>query len=499
MNSKNWAAILTLTAALTPSPVPAADPAQPSRTPWPRALGGPNREYATGIAVDEQGNAYVAGHFQAETTIGTIKLTSSGPTDVFVAKLDREGQILWAVAVGGDGVDEPRGITVAPGGDVYLTGFFSGTADFDPGPGRSELASAGSSDVFLLRLNPKGELVWARRLGGKLGDVGFRIAAGGDAVYLTGYFQGTVDLPAAPSPGQKAAPPARLESAGRNDAFVARFDPSGNLVWARRLGGAKDDEARGIALGRGGEVWVAGHFEEAASLGAETSPALKSAGRADVFVARLDKEGRTLWAGRMGGDGTDECEAAVGVRGGGVAITGRFTRSADFDPGSGSTSLASSGPVDAFIVRLDAAGRLVWARQMGGGGSDVGFGLAADKHGSVYAAGLYQQGRGDISGEGTPIHVRATAGGSNPDNFSYVAELTDSGDRLWSFGVSASDGLQILAIATDPSGVPYIAGVFKGETAPQEQTGASAVKAAGKNDAFVWRLTPAVRPKPGKR
>ena len=497
--SKNRAALLALAASLTLAPPLAADPAQPSPAPWPRALGGPNREYATGIAVDDQGNAYVAGHFQAATTIGTIKLTSSGPSDAFVAKLDREGQFLWAVALGGSGVDEPRGIAVAPGGDVYLTGFFSSTADFDPGPGRSELASAGSADAFLLRLNPKGELVWARRLGGKLGDVGFRIAAGADAVYLAGYFQGTMDLPVAPAPGKEAAPPARLESAGRNDAFVARFDPAGSLVWARRLGGAKDDEARGIALGRGGEVWIAGHFEEAASLGAEASLSLKSAGNADVFVARLDKEGRTLWAGRMGGNGTDECEAAVGVRGGGLAITGRFTRSADFDPGPGSTSLASSGPVDAFVVRLDATGRLVWARQMGGGGSDVGFGLAADKNGSVYAAGLYQQGRGDTNGEGTPIHVRATVGGLDPDNFSYVAEFTDSGDRLWALGLSASDGLQVLAIATGSSGVPYIAGVFKGETAPHEQTSASAVKSAGKNDAFVWKLTPAALLKPGKR
>ena len=196
-HSRNWTALLAFAAVLMPASLAAAGPA-----PWPRALGGPNREYATGIAVDDQGNAYVAGHFQAETTIGTIKLTSSGPSDAFVAKLDREGQFLWAVALGGSGVDEPRGIAVAPGGDVYLTGFFSTTADFDPGPGRSELASAGSADVFLLRLNPKGELVWARRLGGKLGDVGFRIAAGADAVYLAGYFQGTMDLPVAPSPGK---------------------------------------------------------------------------------------------------------------------------------------------------------------------------------------------------------------------------------------------------------------------------------------------------------
>lgn len=489
---------LALPAVLAFAILPAAGPAQPSPAPWPRTLGGAGREHATGVAVDGQGNTYVAGHFQAETAIGTARLTSSGPTDAFVAKLDRDGQVLWAVSLGGAGGDEPRGIAVAPDGDVYLTGFFSETADFDPGPGRSELASAGGADAFLLRLNPRGELVWARRLGGKLGDAGFGVTAARDAVYVTGRFQGTLDLPAAPPAGKEAAPPARLEGAGRSDAFVARFDPEGNLQWARRLGGGKDDEGRGIAPGRGGEVWVAGHFEEAASLGAEAGLALKSAGRSDVFVARLDPEGRTLWAGRMGGAGADECASAAAVRGGGVALTGRFTRSADFDPGPGSTSLASSGPVDAFVVRLDASGGLVWARQMGGQGSDAGLAVASDRNGSVYAAGLYQQSPGKDGGEGIPIVVWAQPGAA-PDSFSYVAEFTDSGDRLWSLGLSASGGLQALAIAVEPSGVPYVAGAFKGETAPQEQTGSSAVKAAGKEDAFVWRLTPTVLPRPGRR
>src|SRR4051794_28882541 len=119
--------------------------ALPPASPWPKALGGPDRESATGIAVDQDSNSYVVGNFEGQSAFDAVRLKSAGQTDVFVARLDPDAHVDCAVSVGGLGADEGRGIAVSPAGHVYVTAFFSGTVDFDPGPGRTELTSAGSS------------------------------------------------------------------------------------------------------------------------------------------------------------------------------------------------------------------------------------------------------------------------------------------------------------------------------------------------------------------
>src|SRR6185369_8044476 len=155
------------------------------------------KESATGVAADDEGHSFAVGTFDGPSSFGDVHLASAGGSDVFVTALDADAHVLWAVAVGGPGADEGRGIALAPApsggsGDVYVTGTFSGTADFDPGPGRTELTSAGGTDAFLLRLNAKSELVWARRFGGPQSDGGLRVAAGPDGVWVTGSFQGTM-------------------------------------------------------------------------------------------------------------------------------------------------------------------------------------------------------------------------------------------------------------------------------------------------------------------
>ena len=440
-------------------------PTDPRATsPWPKPLGGPDKESATGVAVDDAGNSFVTGVFEGKSAaFDAIHLASSGRTDVFVAKLDRDAHVLWAVAIGGPGSDEGRAIALSPAGDLYVTGSFSGTVDFDPGPGRTELTAGGSSDAFLLRMSAQGELVWARRLGGKPGArssaQGLRVAAAADAVWVTGGFTGSLDTP-------------RLESAGGSDAFVAKFDLDGNLLWARRIGGPKDDEGRGLAAGRNGEVWVAGNFEETPSIGPEGGALdMRSAGRADVFLLRLDASGRLLGSGRIGGEGVDTCEGLAATGSGGAVIIGTFTHTADVDPGPGTLSFASNGATDAFVVSVDGNGRLLWAHQEGETGADLGLAVAADRYGAIYTTGYLERRHGE--------------------SLSWVDERSESGKRTWSLGLQATGGLQALAIAASPYGTPTVAGFFKGETKELREAGAGRVKGFGKTDAFVWRLLPA--------
>lgn len=138
---------------------------------------------------------------------------------MFVSKLDSAGGFLWAARWGGSGADEDTGLDVAvdDSGNVYTTGVFVNTVDFDPGPATFTMNSAGDRDVFVSKLDSAGNHLWARQLGGSSEDVGIGIAVdGGGNVHCTGYFEGTADF----DPG---AGPYDISSAGGRDIFLSQI------------------------------------------------------------------------------------------------------------------------------------------------------------------------------------------------------------------------------------------------------------------------------------
>ncbi|MDQ1256134.1 MAG: hypothetical protein QG656_730, partial [Candidatus Hydrogenedentes bacterium] len=197
---------------------------------WAKAMGGTGNEWSEDITLDNAGNVYATGYFRSTADFdpgpGIFNLTSAGGIDVFVSKLNSTGVFVWAKAMGGTGNDFGEGIAVDSAGNVYTRGRFLGTVDFDPGAGIFNLTQAGSSDLFVSKLDSGGNFVWAKRMGGSsIGDGdGIAVDSAGN-VYTTGWFLGTVDFD--PGPGTF-----NLTSAG-NDIFVSKLDSAGNFVWAK--------------------------------------------------------------------------------------------------------------------------------------------------------------------------------------------------------------------------------------------------------------------------
>ena len=368
---------------------------------WAKQMGGASTAEGLSIAVDASGNVYTTGKFIGTADFdpgpGTYNLTSAGSYDIFVSKLDSSGNFIWAKRMGGASTDKGLSIAVDASGNVYTTGLFQGTVDFDPGAGTYNLTSAGGDDIFVSKLDSSGNFVWAKNMGGASNDDGYSIAADASGnVYTTGDFYGTADFD--PGPGTY-----NLTAAGGLDIFVSKLDSSGNFVWAKNMGGASTDDGYSIALDASDNVYTTGDFSGTADFdpGPGTYNLTSVARSYDIFVSKLDASGNFVWAKDMGGASNDwgNSIAVDGSRN--VYTTGYFTSTADFDPGTGTYNLTSAGQGDIFVSKLDSSGNFVWAKDMGGASYDVGNSIAVDASFNVYTTGGFDSTANFDPGPGT--------------------------------------------------------------------------------------------------
>jgi hypothetical protein len=237
---------------------------------WSKRFGDAAFQQTSAAAVDAAGNVIITGILAGSADFGGGPLSSNGGQDVFVAKLDANGQHLWSKHYG-DAADQLTGeIAVGPSGDVALVGWFNGTIDFGGGP----LTSAGGLDAFVAQLASDGTSLWSRRFGSAGDDAAVSVAMDGAGnVVLTGYFHGTADLGCGP-----------LVSAGGADAVLAKLDRAGQCQWARRYGDASDQSGSAVAFDQAGHLYVAAVV--AGSIDFGVGP-LVSAGGLDIAVAKL--------------------------------------------------------------------------------------------------------------------------------------------------------------------------------------------------------------------
>ncbi|MEM7202460.1 MAG: hypothetical protein AAF628_19465 [Planctomycetota bacterium] len=218
---------------------------------WAGQMGGAQEETGLSTAVDAAGNVYATGIFEGTADFdpgpGVFSLKSAGRNDVWITKLDPDGNLLWAKQFAGGGEESGNSIAVDSTGNVYLSTAFSGSADFDPGPAVLSLASAGEHDTAIVKLDRVGSLVWARQISGP--DIVLSTSITVDRhglVYNAGWFTGTADF----DPG---AATFQRTSVGEGDGFCSMLNSRGEFVWAAQIGGPGWDSVWGPRCGRRGE------------------------------------------------------------------------------------------------------------------------------------------------------------------------------------------------------------------------------------------------------
>ena len=413
------------------------------------------------------------------TVVVTCTVVASMPA-VVSAWTTTSPQINFAT-FGGASSDQAYSVAVSASGNVYTGGSFSGTADFDPDAGVTNLVSAGSSDAFVTKLDPSGNLVWVKQLGGTVADVvrGVAVDAGGN-VYASGSFSGTADF----DPGAGVT---NLVSSGSNDAFVVKLDPSGALVWARQFGAASGDVSYSVTVDAGGNVYTVGSFQGTTDFdpGAGTSN-LVSAGLNDVFVVKLDSAGDLVWA-KSAGSASADVGYNVHVDGSGnVYSSGFFQSTADFDPGAGTSSLTSTGLYDTFAWKLSSSGSLVWAKGWGGTGNEYAAGAALDSSGNYYTTGYFESVSDFDPGAGTASIT--PFGGTD----AFISKIDANGNLVWArqFGGTSFDFSA--GVAVDQAGNVCSTGYFMGTADFDPGAGTNNLSATGSTaDIFVAKLNSA--------
>ena len=420
---------------------------------WAKGAGGTGEDICYSVARDNSGNYYVAGSFSGRVSFGNTTLSSSGNRDIFVGKLNADGNWLWAKKAGGTYNDIASAIAVDSAGNAYITGYFASTT-LTFIAGAITLSRSGGNDLFVAKISSNGVWQWARKnsSGGASTDTGNSIAVDADSnVYMTGYFRSNIAFTTATGTTTLTAQTgsyydmlvAKISSGGiwqwviqgsgtdikqgngiavdnlgnayvtggfnsrtltlgnivvtnhRDtvfDGFVAKVSPEGQWLWADRFGGINADGGSSIAVDTTGNIYLTGYFNTTAYFG---NLALTSSGGYDTFAAKLDSTGNWLWARKAGGAGFDEGLGISLDANSNVFLSGRFTGTANF--GSTTLTSASSDSSDAFLGKLNSAGDWQWAAQAGGIGPDIGYGVVAHGDSEALLCGYFTD-SSDFSG-----------------------------------------------------------------------------------------------------
>lgn len=259
---------------------------------WAGSFGGGSGQQLTDLAVDDSGSVLATGVYLGTADFdpghGTSSVNIASTGQAYIFKWNSSGAFVFADGIGGAGSTKSTAVTVDRDGNIYSTGIFSLTADFDPGAGTFNLTAPAEGKVYVSKLSASGALVWAKAMGGSSdyqfgpGEIAVDKAKN---VYVNGTFSGTKDF-------DPSGAVSNLTSAGLNDIFVAKLNSTGNFVFAKAQGGAMDDSSESMVLDRAGNLLTTGRFRGTANFGTGSDILnVSSAGDSDIYVSKLNSNG----------------------------------------------------------------------------------------------------------------------------------------------------------------------------------------------------------------
>ncbi len=430
---------------------------------WSKSFGDLNSsQEGRCVALDSANNVIMTGFFWGTVDFGGSVLTSSGGLDIFLAKLDPNGDHLWSKRFG-DSSDQTA-ITVINdnANNLIITGSFEGTVDFGGGP----LTSAGESDIFLVKLDSNGNHLWSRNFGDSdHQSVSSTTVDNANNVIITGSFEGTVDFGGGP-----------LTSTGNVDIFIAKFDSNGNYIWSRIFGDSEAQLCRSVTVDSTNNVIITGCFEGTVDFGGGPLTSAGGYTGGDIFLAKFDLNGTHIWS-KCFGDSVDQRSNCVTVDStNNVIIAGQFGGTIDFGGGP----LSAAGHYDIFLVKFDPNGGHIWSNKFGEEGYQNCKSVAVDSSNQVIITGAFH---GTIDFGGGPL--------TSPDNFDiFLVKFDPDSNHIWSNRFGNFPDQFAYNVAVDSTGNVILTGCFYGFV----NFGGEPLTSEGGDDIFLAKFNPMLPP-----
>ncbi len=421
-------------------------------------------DWAQEMATDPSGNIIVAGGFNGtvdfDPGIGVTNLTSAGGRDIFIAKYNTNGALIWAKRIGNTtDNDNISDLKCDASGNIFFTGQYSGTVDFDPNAGAYNLTSAGGADVFVSSLNVNGVLLGIpRTFGSTGGDYGVSLTLDNlGGIYVTGSFSGTVDFDA-------GAATYNLTSHGLADVFVFKYtNASGSSVfsWANNMGGAYNDGPADIELNTAQNyLYMVCSYSASITNGVTSFTAV---GSNDVYLQRIPAaSGGLNLAKTFGGasyDGVSDIEIDALDN---VYLAGSFSGACDFDPSPGVTQLVvqTANDNDGFISKLNSNFVFNWVKQIESTSSDGGTKIIIDTDKNILLEGYFSGPDVDLDLSIAGTYTVSNNGGSNGDGL--LIKMDPAGNFVWGKTWGNASGVNAQGFALDAKNNIYVSGDYFG-------------------------------------
>ncbi|KFC19983.1 T9SS type A sorting domain-containing protein [Chryseobacterium sp. FH1] len=455
---------------------------------WAKTFGGEGDDVIRSLAVDAQGNSYATGYFTDNSIFGEelqqTDLTSKGMYDIFISKTSPSGQLLWVKGIGGTSNDYGTSITVDANNNIYVTGIYEETVNFNPGGTAQTLTSHGAQDIFVLKLDPNGNFVWAKGIGGEGYEEtsAVQVSSNGE-VYLAGYFSGAVDFD--PSEAENILTPKGLV-----DSFFVKLSNNGDLSWVKTIGGFLTT-TMDMKL-QNENLYILGNFTETTDFDPDANQTHEfTAEGFDVFVLKMDLSGKfvnvTTTKSLTSSTGATPTRLSLDDSNN-AYVSGYFGGTIDFGPDvdhNGQYTFTAENMLTGFVFKIDNNGKLVWANYMKPlteEASSLGYGLVVNKNQETFITGYVG---GNVKFDDIEVE-------QNTNHFmnAFLAKLNTEGKFVDAKLFAGVDFIDTHCAAKDANDNIYIGGAFD-ELANLNPTGSSNyyVSSRGFRDSYVVKLT----------
>lgn len=411
---------------------------------WANAMGAPNTignasAIGINIAHDNFGNVFLSGTFQDTIDFdpgpGTVWLSSTGAYDLFLAKFNGQGNLIWVKAFAGTSTDGPVGLVVDNNGSPILLGQFQQTLDVNPDPNiTNNMVSYGNEDLFLAKLDSNGSFLWAKQFGGANSDFPYMLRqdVSGNLI-VCGSFRDSMDV-------DPSANVQYLLSNGNADGFLLKLNNQGNYVWAKNIGASVVDVVTGIDVDAAGNIYACGtfvgtvDFDPGANVVNETATPNTQAS----FVLKWDGSGNFIFVKPFLATNSNGNVSASYLNldaSGNIFVIGDYSRQVDFNPGAGAfdTLTSVSNSQDIFLTKLGNTGTYLWTKTFGNGNIDFATAIVNDAQGNVYFKGTFS-GIIDINPHPVDTFMLNSAGGIG-NRSDYICSMSGTGGFDWGIKV----------------------------------------------------------------